>query len=92
VDCCRGGFSSTCRFVSLVPQQVGKKLGRSTKGWRPSVGRENMTRVGLVSRAYDKLPGWAKIFSGIFGIAALVYGLTTEGPIFLLKVLLKPVP
>ena len=48
--------------------------------------------MGLVSRAYDKLPDWAKIILGIFGVAALVYGLITEGPIFLLKALLKPVP
>jgi hypothetical protein len=48
--------------------------------------------MGLVSRAYEKLPDWAKIIAGICGIAALVYGLTTEGPIFLLKALFKPVP
>jgi hypothetical protein len=54
--------------------------------------RERMAGMGLVSRAYDKLPDWAKIVLGIVGIAAIVYGLYTEGPIFLLKVLLKPVP
>jgi hypothetical protein len=46
----------------------------------------------LVSEAYDKLPDWAKVTAGVFGIAALVYGLTTEGPFFLLKALFKPVP
>jgi hypothetical protein len=51
-----------------------------------------MTDMGLVSRAYDKLPGWAKIILGICGIVAIVYGLATEGPIFLLKALFKPVP
>ena len=58
----------------------------------PSLGRESISGMGFVSRAYDKLPGWAKIILGICGIAALVYGLATEGPIFLLKALLKPVP
>ena len=48
--------------------------------------------MGLVSRAYDKLPSWAKSILGIFAIAALVYGLKTEGPVFFLKALLKPVP
>ena len=48
--------------------------------------------MGLVSKAIDKLPRWAKIALGICGIAALAYGLATEGPIFLLKALLKPVP
>jgi len=48
--------------------------------------------MGIVSRAYDKLPVWAKIVVGICGIAALVYGFLSEGPIFLLKALLKPVP
>lgn len=54
--------------------------------------REKIAGMGLVSRAYDKLPDWAKILLGICAIAAIVYGLATEGPIFLLKVLLKPVP
>jgi hypothetical protein len=51
-----------------------------------------MTGMGFVSRAYDKLPTWAKIVLGIGGIACIVYGTLKEGPIFLLKVLLKPVP
>jgi len=51
-----------------------------------------MAGMGFVSRAYDKLPDWAKIILGICGIVAIVYGLATEGPIFLLKALLKPVP
>jgi hypothetical protein len=51
-----------------------------------------MAGMGYVSRAVDKLPDWAKIILGICGIAATVYGLVTEGPIFLLKALLKPVP
>jgi hypothetical protein len=46
----------------------------------------------LISGAYDKLPAWAKIIVGICGVAALVFGLATEGPIFLLKALFKPVP
>jgi hypothetical protein len=41
--------------------------------------------MGLVSRAYDKLPDWAKFVLGICGTAALVYGLVTQGPIFLSK-------
>lgn len=53
--------------------------------------RGNMAAMGLVSRAYDKRPVWAKIILGLCGIAALFYGLATEGPIFLLKALLKPV-
>jgi hypothetical protein len=48
--------------------------------------------MGLVSRASDKLSDWAKIILGICGIAAIVYGVATEGPIFLLKALFKPVP
>jgi len=48
--------------------------------------------MGLVSKAFDKLPDWAKIVLSICGIAAIVYGLITEGPIYLLKALLKPVP
>jgi hypothetical protein len=51
-----------------------------------------MANMGLVFKAIDKLPPWAKIVLGVCGIAALVYGLATEGPIFLLKALLKPVP
>jgi len=51
-----------------------------------------MATMGYLSRAFDKLPRWAKIVLGICGAAALVYGLATEGPIFLLKALLKPVP
>ncbi len=48
--------------------------------------------MGVVSRSYDKLPGWAKIILGICGAAAFVHGLMTEGPIFFLKALVKPVP
>lgn len=48
--------------------------------------------MGLVFKAIDTLPRWAKIVIGICGIAALLYGLATEGPIYLLKALLKPVP
>ena len=44
----------------------------------------------FLSRAYDKLPEWAKIIIGICGIGTLVYGLYTEGPIFLLKALFSP--
>jgi hypothetical protein len=51
-----------------------------------------MTDMGLVSRAYNKLPDWAQIVLGICGIAAIVYGLFKEGPIFLFKALFKPVP
>jgi len=51
-----------------------------------------MCAMGYVSRAYDKLPPWAKIVLGSCGIAAIVYGTIKEGPIFLLKALLKPVP
>jgi hypothetical protein len=54
--------------------------------------RESMAEMGLTSRAFDKLPDWAKILLGICGIAGMVYGLVQEGPIFLLKALLKPVP
>lgn len=46
--------------------------------------------MGVLSRAYDKLPEWAKIIMCICGIGALVYGLYTEGPIFLLKALFSP--
>jgi len=48
--------------------------------------------MGIVSRAYDKLPVWARIILGVCSVAALVYGLVTDGPIFLLKTLLKPIP
>jgi hypothetical protein len=55
-----------------------------------------MIGMGLVSRAvskaFDKLPEWAQVLVGICAIAALVYGLVTQGPIFLLKALLKPTP
>ena len=48
--------------------------------------------MGYVSRAFDKLPDWAKIVLGVCAIGGLIYGTAKEGPIFLLKVLLKPVP
>ncbi len=51
-----------------------------------------MAGMGYVSRAIDKLPDWAKIVLGICSFAGLIYGMATEGPIFLLKALLKPVP
>lgn len=51
-----------------------------------------MTAMGYVSRAYDKLLPWARIILGVCGIAAIVYGTVKEGPIFLLKALLKPIP
>ena len=46
----------------------------------------------LVSKAYDKLPDWAKIILGLCGIAAIVSGMVKEGSIFVLKALLNPVP
>lgn len=48
--------------------------------------------MGFVSQAYDKLPDWLKIVLGVCSIAGIIYGTAKEGPIFLLKVLLKPVP
>lgn len=51
-----------------------------------------MAGMGYVSRAYDKLPDWVKIVAGICAFGGLIYGTAKEGPIFLLKVLLKPVP
>jgi len=51
-----------------------------------------MARMGYVFRALDKLPGWAKIILYIGAFAAMIYGLITEGPIYLLKVLIKPIP
>lgn len=51
-----------------------------------------MAEMGLVSRAVDKLPDWAKLVLGICGGAVIVWGLIHEGPIYLLKALLKPVP
>jgi hypothetical protein len=51
-----------------------------------------MANMGLVSRAFDKLPDWAKIVLGICGVAVIMYGVIREGPIYLLKVLFKPVP
>jgi hypothetical protein len=48
--------------------------------------------MGYFSKAFDKLPDWAKIVLGICSIVGIVWGVVREGPIFLLKVLLKPVP
>ena len=56
------------------------------------VALANMGGMGYVSKAYDKLPDWAKIILGICAIGGLVYGTVKEGPIFLLKALFKPVP
>jgi hypothetical protein len=53
---------------------------------------ERMAGMGYVSRAYDKLPDWAKIVLGICSIVGIMWGVAREGPIFLLKVLVKPVP
>jgi hypothetical protein len=81
----------------ISPPLIGKAGSVSARGLQKEssglvLDRESMAGMGLVSRAYDKLPDWAKIVLGICGIAAIVYGLATEGPIFLLKALLKPVP
>jgi hypothetical protein len=46
--------------------------------------------MGIISRSIDKLPGWAKVCLMILGVAAIVYGITTEGWIFMLKAIFSP--
>jgi len=48
--------------------------------------------MGLVSRAIDKLPGWAQLLLIVLGLAAGVYGLAHYGWSFLLKAIFSPVP
>jgi hypothetical protein len=46
--------------------------------------------MGLVSRAFDRLPGWAQMSLGVIAIAAIIYGVARYGLIFLLKVIFSP--
>jgi hypothetical protein len=46
--------------------------------------------MGYVSRAYDRLPTWAKVILAIAGLGFLIYGLAREGPVYLIKVLFSP--
>jgi hypothetical protein len=51
-----------------------------------------MAAMGFVSRAIDKLPGWAQMILAVLGAAACVYGFAHYGCTFLLKAIFSPVP
>jgi len=46
--------------------------------------------MGYMSRAFDRLPPWAKVLLALAGIGCLVYGLATEGPVYLIKAIFSP--
>jgi hypothetical protein len=46
--------------------------------------------MGVISRSIDKLPGWLKVVLMLTGLAAFVYGIATEGWMFILKAIFSP--
>ena len=67
-----------------MPSRISSRYG--------APGHENMTGMGYVSRAYDKLPDWVKLILGVCAIAGIIYGVAQEGWVFLLKVIFSPEP
>jgi hypothetical protein len=49
-----------------------------------------MAGMGVISRSIDKLPSWLKVVLMVLGLAAFVYGVATEGWIFILKAIFSP--
>jgi hypothetical protein len=49
-----------------------------------------MAGMGYVSRAFDRLPGWAQMILGVVSIGAIIYGVARYGLTFLLKVIFSP--
>jgi hypothetical protein len=49
-----------------------------------------MAHMGLISRSIDKLPGWLKAALMLLGLAAFIYGIATEGWIFIVKAIFSP--
>jgi hypothetical protein len=50
----------------------------------------NIVHVGYMSRAFDRLPSWAKIILALAGLGCLIYGFATEGPMYLIKAIFSP--
>ena len=46
--------------------------------------------MGFISRSVDRLPRWLKVILLLLGVAAFVYGLATEGPVFIIKAIFSP--
>jgi hypothetical protein len=53
-------------------------------------GCDSMAGMGVISRSIDKLPSWLKVVLMVLGLAAFVYGVATEGWIFILKAIFSP--
>jgi hypothetical protein len=49
-----------------------------------------MNGMGVISRAIDKLPRWARVILIVVGLAFFVYGIAHEGWIFILKAIFSP--
>ncbi len=53
-----------------------------------------MAGMGIITRSLDKaidrLPGWARVLFWLAVLAAAIYGVVREGPIFLLKAIFSP--
>jgi hypothetical protein len=53
-----------------------------------------MAGMGVMSNALDKvldrLPTWAKVVLGLVLVAGIVYGIVSEGWVFILKVIFSP--
>ena len=54
------------------------------------IGCDSMAGMGVISRSIDKLPSWLKVVLMVLGLAAFVYGVATEGWIFILKAIFSP--
>jgi hypothetical protein len=51
---------------------------------------ESMAGMGVISRSIDKLPSWLQVVLVLLGLAAFVYGIATEGWMFILKAIFSP--
>jgi hypothetical protein len=51
-----------------------------------------MAGMGYVSKAFDRLPAWARLVLMVAGLAAGIFGVARYGWTFLLKAIFSPVP
>ncbi len=49
-----------------------------------------MAGMGVISKAIDKMPTWARLILAALGLAAFVYGIAREGWVFILKAIFSP--
>ena len=46
--------------------------------------------MGMISSAIDRMPSWLQMLLVVIALAAFVYGIATEGWIFIVKAIFSP--